>query len=65
MICGHLRSDGTQCGKRTNRRFHYHGDNELYCWSEENETCWVVVPFCKMHEKDHKPYNPKEYRRKK
>lgn len=65
MRCGHLDNDGFQCRRKAKARFTYHGDPEsTYSTYDGDETHWIVVPFCKEHAKDHKKYNPKDYKRR-
>lgn len=53
--CMALHSDGKRCQRRAKDLYTYHGDNELYGWSQ-NGPSWVLVALCATHAGDCKTY---------
>jgi len=55
--CRALDNQGFRCRRRDTMEVSYHGDNELYCWSENPHPTWVQIPLCTRHrDKDEKPH---------
>lgn len=46
--CSALHLDGTRCKKSAIATEDYHGDNEIYDYSNGRPT-WVRVYFCRVH----------------
>lgn len=46
--CFGLDSKGKRCKNKSDGRYSYHGDNEIYGW-QSIWPSWVLVPLCKEH----------------